>query len=54
MATPIGANTLTSIARHYIMPQITDNIYNSNVLLYRLMKGHFTPDHHFAFEGAAW
>jgi cytochrome c oxidase subunit III len=24
------------------------------VVLYRLMKGHFTPDHHFAFEGAAW
>jgi cytochrome c oxidase subunit III len=20
----------------------------------RLMKGHFTPDHHFGFEGAAW
>lgn len=38
MATPIGANTLTAIARHYIMPTITDNIYNSNVLLYRWMK----------------
>ncbi len=25
-----------------------------SVVLYRLMKGHFTPDHHFAFEGAAW
>ena len=24
------------------------------VVLYRLMKGHFTADHHFAFEGAAW
>ncbi|MGZ8304815.1 MAG: cytochrome c oxidase subunit 3 [Telluria sp.] len=24
------------------------------VVLYRLMKGHFTPEHHFAFEGAAW
>ncbi|HJV81585.1 cytochrome c oxidase subunit 3 [Noviherbaspirillum sp.] len=24
------------------------------VVLVRLMKGHFTPDHHFAFEGAAW
>jgi cytochrome c oxidase subunit 3 len=24
------------------------------VVLYRVMKGHFTPDHHFAFEGAAW
>lgn len=38
MATPIGANTLTAIARHYIMPSITDNVYNSNVVLYRLMK----------------
>jgi len=35
----IGTNTLTSIARHFIMPQITDQIYNSNILLYRLMKG---------------
>jgi cytochrome c oxidase subunit III len=25
-----------------------------SVVLYRLIKGHFTPDHHFAFEGAAW
>ena len=25
-----------------------------SVVLYRLMKGHFTPEHHFAFEGAAW
>ncbi|GIZ50841.1 cytochrome c oxidase subunit 3 [Noviherbaspirillum aridicola] len=24
------------------------------VVLYRLMKGHFTPENHFAFEGAAW
>jgi len=24
------------------------------VVLFRLLKGHFTPDHHFAFEGAAW
>ncbi len=24
------------------------------VVLYRLLKGHFTPDNHFAFEGAAW
>lgn len=38
MATLIGTNTVTSIARHYIMPTITDNIYASNVLLYRLMK----------------
>ncbi|WP_353152450.1 cytochrome c oxidase subunit 3 [Herminiimonas fonticola] len=25
-----------------------------SVVLYRVMKGHFTPDNHFAFEGAAW
>jgi cytochrome c oxidase subunit 3 len=25
-----------------------------SVVLYRVLKGHFTPDQHFAFEGAAW
>lgn len=25
-----------------------------SVVLYRILKGHFKPDHHFAFEGAAW
>lgn len=25
-----------------------------SVVLYRHLKGHFTPSHHFAFEGAAW
>jgi cytochrome c oxidase subunit 3 len=24
------------------------------VVLARMIKGHFTPEHHFAFEGAAW
>lgn len=24
------------------------------VVLYRVMKGHFTPEQHFGFEGAAW
>jgi cytochrome c oxidase subunit 3 len=24
------------------------------VVLGRVLKGHFTPEHHFAFEGAAW
>jgi cytochrome c oxidase subunit 3 len=24
------------------------------VIMFRSMKGHFTPDHHFAFEGVAW
>ncbi|MTV38320.1 cytochrome c oxidase subunit 3 [Duganella radicis] len=25
-----------------------------SVVLYRVLRGHFTPDNHFAFEGAAW
>ena len=25
-----------------------------SVMLYRVLKGHFTPDNHFGFEGAAW
>jgi len=25
-----------------------------SVVLYRVMKGHFTAEHHFGFEGAAW
>lgn len=24
------------------------------VILIRILRGHFTPDHHFGFEGAAW
>lgn len=24
------------------------------VILFRVLKGHFSPDHHFGFEGAAW
>ena len=24
------------------------------VIWFRCVKGHFTPDHHFAFEGVAW
>lgn len=36
----IGADTLTSIARQYILPQITDNVYlKNNALLYRLIRG---------------
>ncbi len=38
MPTAIGANTVTAIARHYIMPTITDNVYSSNVLLWRLLR----------------
>jgi hypothetical protein len=38
MAVAIGANTLTAIARHHIIPVITDNVYQSNVLLWRWIK----------------
>jgi hypothetical protein len=31
----IGTDTLTAVTRHYVMPVIADNIYASNVLLYR-------------------
>jgi hypothetical protein len=36
MATPIGTNVVNSIARRYIVPEITDNIYASNPLFFRL------------------
>lgn len=36
MATAIGTNVVTSIARHFILPEITDNIYNSNPLWFRM------------------
>lgn len=38
MATPIGTNVVTSIARHYILPQIVDNIYGSNPYFFRMNK----------------
>jgi hypothetical protein len=28
--------------------------HDAAVVLVRMIRGHFTPDHHFAFEGAAW
>jgi len=34
----VGTNTMTAIARRFILPTITDNIYRSNVLLYRVMQ----------------
>jgi hypothetical protein len=36
MATAIGQQTVTAISRHYIMPSITDNIYGSNPLFFRI------------------
>lgn len=36
MPTAIGANTVTAITRHFIMPEVTDVIYNSNLFFYRM------------------
>lgn len=38
MATPIGSNVVTSLARRHIVPEIVDNIYASNLLLFRLIR----------------
>lgn len=34
----VGTNSVTSLARHHIMPEVTDNIYGSNVVFFRLSK----------------
>lgn len=34
----IGTDSVTSLSRHYIMPEITDNIYGSNPVFFRLSK----------------
>jgi hypothetical protein len=36
MATPIGTNVVTSLARRYILPEIVDTIYDSNPIFYRM------------------
>ena len=36
MATPIGTDVVTSIARRFILPEIVDNIYNSNPIFFRV------------------
>jgi len=38
MATAVGTDVVTSIARRYILPEIIDNTYNSNPLFFRLNK----------------
>jgi len=38
MPTAIGTNDITSLARRWIMPEITDNIYGSNPVFFRLSK----------------
>ncbi len=37
MASPIGTNMINSISRRFIMPQITDSVYLSNALTFRLL-----------------
>jgi hypothetical protein len=37
VATPIGVNTVNSISRRFIVKQVTDNVYNSNILTFRLL-----------------
>jgi hypothetical protein len=36
--TPIGANSVTAIARRFILPYVADNVYLSNVIFFRLNK----------------
>lgn len=38
MATPIGTNTLNAVSRHYILPEVTDNVYRSNPFIFRLIS----------------
>jgi hypothetical protein len=39
MATAIGTNTLTSLSRHHIMPDVIDATYDTNALTYRMLRG---------------
>lgn len=34
--TPVGTDVVTSISRRYIVPQVADNIYQSNLMFHRL------------------
>lgn len=36
LATPIGTNVVTAIARRFIMSEVVDNIYNGNPVFFRL------------------
>lgn len=36
MAVPFGTNEITSISRRFIMPELTDNVYNSNLMFFRM------------------
>lgn len=39
MATPIGTNVVTALARRYILPEVVDVIYDSNPIFYRINAG---------------
>ena len=38
MATPLGTNVINSLSSRYIMPMVTDNVYGSNLMLWRLLQ----------------
>jgi len=38
MATPVGTEVVTSISRRWILPDIADNVYNSNPVFFRLNR----------------
>ena len=38
MATPLGADTLSTIAREYVLPDFIDQVYLNSPMLYRLMR----------------
>lgn len=37
-ATPVGTNAINSVTRRFVSPEITDQVYNSVLLLYRLAR----------------
>lgn len=37
MATPLGTNELTSLSERFVMPTLTDNVYRSNLLTFRMV-----------------
>lgn len=37
MATPVGTNDLTSLSDRYLLPTLTDNVYRSNLMTFRLL-----------------
>lgn len=39
MATPLGTNVVSAIGRRFIMPKVTDNVYNSSPVFFRFNAG---------------